>query len=150
MAIPGNTVYFDRILFDDVVVALVPVDAFTGETLAGALRVSIEKQIGANLRRLPDKPVRNATGMYVFLNRRNEPPLASPAPLPAPPFQLAVEAEDAGYFDPAPVQVNAIPNDRRIVVTLHRRPGAKLDSATTSVDGVVVNGPAREIGRAHV
>lgn len=143
MVSPNRAVHFDRTHFDDVVLAVIVLDSFTGQVITDGIRIHLEKQIGANVRRFPIKPVRNASGMQIYLNRRNQAPFGSPPPIPLPPFQLIIEARDAGYFDPLPIPVNALPNDRRLVLSLHRSPGIPLDAGTTSVDGVVVIGPAR-------
>ena len=146
MSRAARPVHFDRQHFNDVVIAVAVLDSFTGQLIANGIKVHFEKPIGGNLRRFPIKPVRNAGGMYVFVNRRNEAPLASPPPLPTPPFRLVIEAGDAGYFDPDPILVNVVPNDRIVRVPLHRLPGVALDAGTTSVDGVVVDGGGRVEG----
>ena len=149
MASHARPVHFDRTHFDDVVLAVTAVDAFNGRIIADGIKMYIEKQIGGGFKRFPVKPVRNASGVQVFLNRRNQAPLGSPPPLPAPPYHIVIDAREAGYFSPPPTPIAALPNDRRLLVRLHRRPDSTLDAATTSISGLVVRGAAR-VGGALV
>lgn len=147
MASHVRPVHFDRTHFDDVVLAVTAVDAFNGRIIADGIKVYIEKQIGGGFKRFPVKPVCNASGMQVFLNRRNQAPLGSPPPLPAaPPYRIVIDAREAGYFSPPPTLIAALPSDRRLLVRLHRRPYSTLDAETTSISGLVVRGATRVSG----
>ncbi len=143
MAKVKPSIYFDRTHFDDVVLAVIAVDAFNGQVIAKGIEAHIEKQIGGSFKQFPIKPIRNASGMLVFINRKNQAPLESPPTLPAPPYRIVVDALEADYFDPPSTMITALPNDKKLVLRLHRRPSVALDSATTSVSGVIVRGVAQ-------
>jgi len=138
----SRPVYFDRTHFDHVVLAVIAVDAFNGRIITKGITAFIEKQINGNFKRFPIKPVRNISGMLVFINRTNQAPLDSPSGLPGPPYRIVVNATAAGYFDPQPVMIAALPNDKKLLLKLHRLPSVALDTATTSISGVVINGAA--------
>ncbi|MEM6807848.1 MAG: hypothetical protein AAF350_02020 [Pseudomonadota bacterium] len=138
MTVVAHDRYFDRAHFDDVVLAVIVVDAFSGAILQRGIEAHLEKQLAGTWRRFPVEPRRNATGMLVFVNRRNQPPGGSPSGLPLPPFRVVLDVSAAGYFDPVPVVLNALPADRRLIVRVHKMPEGRLDGPTTSIDGVLV------------
>ena len=146
MTAVSRPLYFDRTHIDKVVLVVMAVDAFSGRIITRGVRAHIEKQISGGYKRFPVSPVRNVSGKLVFLNRSNQAPLGSPPSLPVPPYRIVVDAQEAGYFNPSPVMVNALPNSRQLLLRLHQRPDAGLDPATTSVSGVVVRGAARVYG----
>lgn len=105
---------------DRVTFAIVPIDAFSGVVIAHGVRVGIVDQPAV-------RPIRNLSGMHVFLN------------IPDADRTVKVEAQPAGYFD-AEVQV-ALPADpkdaaaRLHVVALLPRPGYPFAENTTLVRG---------------
>ncbi len=122
------------IVIDRVVVAVALIDAFTGQVVRDDIKVTIEGLFNA--------PIRNLTGMFVFVNL---PPQDS--------YQINIDAEEAGYFSPEPIEFTPPADDdpevakkRRLDVPLIRRPSAPQDLAATSITGVVVRsvGATRE------
>lgn len=121
-------IQFDPPRVDNIVVAVAPVDAFTGEI--------VRDNVVAWLDGLNTRPVRNISGLLVFLN------------LPARPFYLVnVSASNAGYFDPsrkpfippAPTDPDAA-RKRRLDFPLYRHPSTSIDPDTTAVAGMLVDG----------
>lgn len=130
-------VQFDPPRVDNIVVAVAPVDAFTGQVVRQKVNAWID---GINVR-----PVRNISGLLVFLN------------LPARPFYLVnVGASKAGYFDPArkpfipPAPTDPdLANKRRLDFPLYRQPSTAIDPDTTAVAGMIVDG-AQPVDGARV
>jgi hypothetical protein len=121
---------------DRVTVAVVPMDAFTGRIVTARLRVEAYAGTGAEKRKLPNRPVRNLSGLYVFLNLPH-----------ADDYTIELKALDSGYFDPDRVTfVPPADNDsdaaakRRVIVLLQRRPTFAFSDGTTLIRGVVVSG----------
>ncbi|MGZ8284023.1 MAG: hypothetical protein ACXW27_00440 [Allosphingosinicella sp.] len=132
-------VYFDSPpLREDVVsFAIIPIDGVTGAV--------VRSGVAARVDGLPDRAVVNGSGMLVFLN------------LPDPPYQIEVDAREAGFFgpttivhppDPPPVGPPDLHPERRrrVEVLLEPRPDYPFPPATTLVRGVVVRGTAPEDG----
>lgn len=117
---------------DNVGFAVVPIDAFTGRIVASA--------VTANLKGLPNPPIRNRSGMLVFVNLPSQPS-----------YQVNVFSGAAGYFDPGekmwPVPGDAASaNSKRLIVSLFRLPSAGVDTEATTVAGLVVRGAQPEAG----
>ncbi len=106
--------------------AVVPIDAFTGRIVTSALQV--------RLKNLPNHPIRNLSGMHVFVNLPNQ--LT---------YQVEVFPLKVGYFEPG-VKIWPVPNDlesktsKRLIVPLFKKPGTGVDTDITTVSGVVVRG----------
>lgn len=120
-------IYFDdNPSIDKVVVAVAPIDAFTGRIVSSGVKARIEG--------LLDRPRRNLSGMLVFVN------------LPSRPvYRVIVSAEKAGYFDPGPTNFVPPPDDdpdfankRRLDVPLYRLPSVVADMEATTVAGLLV------------
>lgn len=118
---------------DAVTFAVIPIDGVTGAIVASG--------VAAKLKGLPDRPVVNRSGMLVFIN------------LPDPPFEIEIDATEAGFFGPTTlVHPPAGPPDldpergRRIEVLLEPRPDYPFPPATTLIRGVVLRGGAAEEG----
>jgi hypothetical protein len=134
-------IYFDvpRLREDEVSFAVIPIDGVTGAVVSSG--------VAARVKGLPDRPVLNRSGMLVFIN------------LPAPPYEIEVDAADAGFFDPAtivhpppPPPVGPPDQDpersRRVKVLLDPRPDYPFPAASTLVRGVVARGTAAEAAAA--
>ena len=116
--------------FDQVVVAVAAIDAFSGRVVARGVEATIEG--------LPNLPYRNLSGLLVFVN----------LPVQAD-YRIRVQARAAGYFDPDPVTFVPPPDDdpdlatrRRLSVPLFRRPETAAAAGGTAVAGVIVRGAA--------
>lgn len=106
-------------LIDNVVFALAPINAFTGRVVA--------KEVKARIDGLTNKPIRNLSGLLVFVN------------LPAQvSYQVHMTASDAGYLDPEVVTVTLPLANLRVDVPLYRQPSATFDPDSTIVAGKVV------------
>jgi hypothetical protein len=99
---------------DKVLVAVAPIDAFTGRI--------VQQNVDASIEGLPDRPIRNLSGLLVFLKPK---PSAegdeADATVTRPnqeKYRIRVTAEAAGYFDPDPVEFE--------------RPGSDEDSASAT------------------
>jgi hypothetical protein len=127
-------------VIDDVRVAVALVDSFTGLMVTGRVKVTLLDNV--SFRALPDRLLRNRSGMWV-LTRRVAPgtPFAAADGAGAPEqYTFEVLATAAGYFDrerlvflPDPAR----PLERRFDVVLHRRPSAPLEPGVTTVVGTV-------------
>lgn len=114
---------------DKVVFAVAPIDAFSGRVVLHG--------VDARIQGLPDRPIRNRSGLLVFVNLPDRPK-----------YTVHVTAEAAGYFDPAlsdfvpesPAEVPLREQQRRLDVLLLRRPTFAFDEQTTLVSGVVLRG----------
>lgn len=122
-------IYFDdEPRIDNVVVAIAPIDAFSGRMVTSGVHSRIEG--------LADVPRRNLSGMLVFVN------------LPAQAeYRVMVSAGEAGYFDPAPMiymppehEDPEVARKRRLDVPLYRLPSTSIDSDATHVAGLLVRG----------
>jgi hypothetical protein len=118
---------------DVVAFALIPIDGVTGAIVGSG--------VTARVKGLPDRPVLNRSGMLVFLN------------LPDPPYEIEVDATEAGYFGPTTIVHPPFgPPDphperaRRVKALLEPRPDYPFAPATTLVRGVLVRGPVPERG----
>lgn len=118
---------------DNVVVAVVPVDAFSGRIVTSGIRVELLDPNNNN-RVLLFKPVRNLSGMYVFVNLE-----------PALRYRIQVRATE--HFDPPPIDyIPPAPTDpdvatkRRLEVMLFRRPTFAADAQGTVVAGTLKRG----------
>jgi hypothetical protein len=116
----------DNLPIDNVVVAVAPVDAFSGRLVSAGIEVHIEG--------LPNRPRRNLSGMLVFVNLPRQSL-----------YRVILSAEKAGYFDPEPLDFVPPDNDdpefakkRRLDVPLHRLPSAAIDTDATTVAGLLV------------
>jgi hypothetical protein len=130
--------FVDNPPIDHVVVAVAPVDAFTGRIISSGIEARIEG--------LSNHPRRNLSGMLVFVN------------LPSRSrYRVIVSAEKAGYFDPEPLDFVPPDDDdpefakkRLLDVPLHRLPSVAVDADATTVAGLLVRvtqptpGEARE------
>ena len=118
--------------------AVAPIDALTGRIVDRNITASItvEKEAReSGILKLPDKPIRNLSGLLVFVN------------LPEHPlYHVHVQARDAGYFDPDPKdfppsdrQETSDPGDRfRLDFPLIPRPGFPFSDEVTLISGAVV------------
>jgi hypothetical protein len=113
---------------DEVVFAVAPLDAFTGQIVRGDVAVRIKG--------LPHvRPVRNLSGLAVFINLPDPPEEAG--------YRVVIDAERAGYFDPdevlvPPPEVDDPDRQWQFDVPLHRLPSTILAGDATTVAGVVV------------
>jgi len=119
---------FEPVHVDQVTFAVAPFDAFTGRVISEGVKASV---LG-----LPDRPIRNRSGLLVFVNLPDQPQ-----------YDFTVRGSAAGYFDPP--QQSFIPpaaNDpnrfklRRRSVALMPLPDSHFPEAVTVVRGVVVRG----------
>lgn len=127
---------------DQVTLAVLPIDGFTGAL--------VPRGVTASIKGLRDRPIVNASGMLVFIN------LLDPPDLPNPPaYEIEIDARGAGFFGPekhsfTPPAANA-PNGeekRKLRVLLKPRPDYPFPSGTTLVRGVVVRGSDPVAGAA--
>jgi hypothetical protein len=134
-----SRIYFDTPpLREDIVsFAIIPIDGVTGAL--------VRSGVTATVKGLANRPVLNRSGMLVFIN------------LPDPPYEIEVDATNAGFFgpttiihppDPPPVGPPDLHPERRrrVEVLLEPRPDYPFPPATTLIRGVVVRGPAVEEG----
>lgn len=111
---------------DEVALAVAPLDAFSGQVVAQNIEVRIEG--------LPNRPIRNRTGLLIFVN------------LPAQPkYKVIMKAEAAGYFNPPPVDFEPPSQDDptghlRLDVMLLRQPTFSFADEVLLVSGVVLIG----------
>jgi hypothetical protein len=127
-----------NIIFDDdppppidrVSLAIVPTDAYSGRIVTQKITASLKiKNISDTL---PIRPRRNLTGLLVFVN----------LPTNAV-YEVKVEAQNAGYFDPDVFDFQPLPDSstdaggRRKVVLLFRKPEFPFENEATLVSGVV-------------
>ena len=111
---------------DNVAFAVAPIDAFTGRIVASA--------VTAHIKDLPHHPIRNLSGMLVFVNLPTQPS-----------YRVEVSPEKAGYFNPGE-QTWPVPGDlagttnKRLIVPLFQQPTAGVDTEATTVAGVIVRG----------
>ena len=135
------TIRFDEqpppLRVDRITLAVLPIDGFSGAI--------VRCGVGARIEGLPDKPIVNASGMLVFIN-------LAPPPLP-PHYRVMVEARDAGFFDPQPLEFTPpaendpeIEKKRKLTVLLVPRPDFPFPSGTTLVRGVAKRGGAPAAG----
>ena len=128
------TIAFDDedLRIDEVIQAVVPIDAFTGQIVRSGVSAEIEGM---------PRPIRNRSGHLVFIDgpdRLNFPEDAE--------FTIEVDAKKAGYFDPAdeefkvPKRADRDLEHHRTIVKLIRRPTFDFAPETTLVLGVVVRG----------
>ena len=112
-------VAFEPPRIDRVVFAVAPFDAFTGSIVRGA---------EASVEGLPDKPVRNRSGLLVFINLP-----------PQPTYAWRLSAGRTSYFDPEgqPLTFDPAVDAMRRPVPLLRRPESDYPEGTTLVRGVV-------------
>jgi hypothetical protein len=119
---------FDPPRIDTVVLAVAPIDAFSGLIVTGKIKAAVDG--------LKDRPIRNHSGLLVFLN------------LPVrPAYVVRLKAEDAGYFDPGPQTFFPPPagspaSRKRVDMLLYRKPSSPLDPDTTAVAGMLFDGVA--------
>jgi hypothetical protein len=127
---------------DEVLVAVAPIDSFTGRIVQGHVDVHIEG--------LYQRPIRNFSGMLVFLKpktTRADGEETSPQ-TDQEKYEISVTAEAAGYFDPDPAVFEPPVSDdgsdstiqRRVDVPLLRLPSFPVPEETTLVSGVIVRG----------
>jgi hypothetical protein len=104
---------------DRVVFALVPYDAFSGRI--------VDRGVDASVDGLPDRPIRNRSGMLVFVNLPQQAAYA-----------YRISAARAGYFDPdgQPLSFNT-DAEQTCPIPLLRRPERDFADATTLIRGVV-------------
>jgi hypothetical protein len=115
--------HLDRVTF-----ALAPFDAYSGRLVSEGIDASV---VG-----LPNRPIRNRSGLLVFVN------------LPARPiYKVDVRASAAGYFDPPQQDVVPVADSdperatkRRKNVPLMPLPQSDFPEASSLLRGVVVRG----------
>jgi hypothetical protein len=128
---------------DFVIFAVAPIDAVTGRIVRFNITASISVNDGtasSKLLQLPDKPIRNRSGLLVFVREKNSPIY--------PKYRIDVKAKAAGYFDPEPIDFippqpdSAFnPRDRlRVDFQLFPRPGSLFQDEATLISGVVLRG----------
>jgi len=135
-------IYFDTKIpkwEDKVVVAVAPVDAFTGQVVVSGIKVRIKNP--KNDLYLPDVPVRNLSGMHVFINLER-----------LKKYKIIVDAEEAGYFSEE-VEFDTPEDDdpdwktkRRKNVALYKLPIGDVDFDVTTAAGIIVNGDQKLAG----
>ena len=117
--------------------AVAPIDVLTGRIVSKNIRAFVSVEVDAGqLLNLPDKPIRNLSGMLVFVNM----------PENYTKFQVHLNAENSGYFDPEPMEfLPLIPSsdfdeekNPRLDVPLFPRPGFSFDEFVTLISGVVI------------
>jgi hypothetical protein len=127
---------------DEVLIAVAPIDALTGRI--------VRQNVDARIDDFPFRPIRNLSGLLVFLKPKVEPDdVEATEPLPdRTTYSIRVTAEAAGYFDPEPIEfveplsddVTGPKTNRRKDVPLHRLPTYPFESESTLISGVLVNG----------
>lgn len=125
---------------DRVTLAVVPVDGFSGAIVTSGIAVSVRGR--------PDRPIRNASGMLVFLNL--------PESLPdneKPTYIVDIDAGETGFYDPEPIEfIPPEPDDpdserkRRREALLIPRPDYSYPGGSTLLRGVLVTGAAPAVG----
>jgi len=128
-------------IIDDVCVAVAPVDVFDAALVSSGIRVILLDN--TSFEELPDRFVRNRSGMWVLTRRR---PAGVPFGAPDSPgarelYTIRVLAKEAGYFDQdrlSFVPDPARPRERRFDVFLQRRPHRVPEPGVTSVAGVLM------------
>lgn len=136
---------------DEVIFAVVPIDAFTGRIVRSNISVSISVESEAaesTLLQLPDKPIRSLSGLLVFIKKKKDLENGDSVLPDLPKYQIHLKAGAAGYFDPDPV--NFTPRDednnsesrnhRRLDIPLFRRPEFSFPEEAILLSGVVVRG----------
>ena len=123
----------DNTRIDRVTVAVAPVDAFSGEIVRRSVTAKLKDPVTGEY--LPFKPIRNLSGLLVFINLDDQPN-----------YTIEVDAGKAGYFKPVvsvfvPPQPADADQNRRHEVPLFRRPDFAFGEATTLVRGVIKRGP---------
>ncbi len=127
---------------DIVTCAVAPFDALTGRIVQRNVTASVTvagETAESETLKLPDKPIRNLSGLLVFINLPDHPK-----------YRIAVKARAAGYFDPEPADFtpperkdkNALDlkDSLRIDFPLFPRPDFAFSEEVTLVSGVVVRG----------
>jgi hypothetical protein len=125
-----RNIYFDDPLVDEVLLAVEPIDAFTGQIVQGPVECEIKD--------FPCRPIRNRSGLYVFLSDTQQQDA----------YHIRIKAQEVGYFDKAfdfrPPDPDASIAEgvraRRVVVPLLRRPTMPYTDSATLISGVVVRG----------
>ncbi len=126
-----------------VLAAVVPLDAFTGRIVTAGVRATISRvhRVGARDRIEPlgREPIRNLSGMLVFLSETDELD-------PSLTFEIRVDPSEAGYLLPdvmrySPPAANdpAWADRLRVVVPLSRRADAPEPDGATMVRGTVIS-----------
>lgn len=134
---------------DIVIFAVAPIDAVTGRIVRFNITASVTVESEAapsTFLQLPDKPIRNRSGLLVFVRQKSSPVY--------PKYRIHVKAKAAGYFDPEPIdfippQAGDVfnPKDRlRVDFQLFPRPDSFFQDEATLVSGVLVRGPKRVEG----
>ncbi len=125
---------------DVVTCAVAPIDALTGRIVQRKVTASVTvagETAESETLKLPDKPIRNLSGLLVFINLPDHPK-----------YQVHVKARAAGYFDPEPADFtppepddDSDPKDRlRLDFPLFPRPDFAFTDEVTLVSGVIVRG----------
>ncbi len=125
---------------DVVTCSVAPIDAFTGRIVQRNVTASVTvagETAESEVLKLPDKPIRNLSGLLVFINLPDHPK-----------YRVHVKARAAGYFDPEPADFtppepddDSDPKDRlRLDFPLFPRPDFAFTEEVTLVSGVVVRG----------
>jgi hypothetical protein len=129
MSAPGIAIVFDEPVLDTVSLAVVPVDSFSGKIVTNGVRVWIEG--------LFNRSIRNLSGQLVFVNLPD-----------MPVYTVRVDASEAGYFSPPPVDFT--PTDKvdgkRVRVPLYRPADFVFEDAATMIRGVLTRGSERVVG----
>lgn len=137
---------------DIVIFAVAPIDAVTGRIVRFNITASVTVEGGTvplTSLQLPDKPIRNRSGLLVFVRQKNSPVY--------PKYRIRVKAKAAGYFDPEPIDFIPpqpgdvfIPKVRlRVDFQLFPRPDSLFQDEATLVSGVVVRG-AKSVEGARI
>jgi hypothetical protein len=113
---------------DRVTFALAPTDGVTGAV--------VRSGVSASVKGLPNRPIRNSSGLLVFVNLPDRPS-----------YEIELDAREAGYFGPdsfvwEPPSGEPSPRQRQVDRLLQPRPDFPFRDSTTLVRGVVVRGGA--------
>ncbi|MEY9418079.1 hypothetical protein ABIF69_004521 [Bradyrhizobium japonicum] len=120
-------VYFDdNPPLDRVALAVVPMDAFSGQVVTSGVNASVVGQLA--------RPIRNLSGQLVFINLPHQET-----------YRVTVDPSDAGYFAPPESEFPDADDPearrkRRHLVRLVRRPDFPFEGTTTLIRGVVMRG----------
>lgn len=126
--------------------AVAPIDALTGRIVQRNITAQVSVQFEVTEPgelTLPDKPIRNLSGLLVFIN------------LPSySKYRVTVSAKAAGYFDQDPIEFTPpLPSDNselkdrlRLDFPLFPRPDSDFDDEATVISGVLVSGEERVQG----
>ena len=144
--------YEDDPIENEVIFAVAPIDAISGRIVRSNISVSITVESEAAESTpllLPDKPIRNLSGLLVFVKKRNDSVLPNHSK-----YRVHIKARTAGYFDPDPIDFTPPEPDDSfdtkhslcLDVPLFHRPEFSFPGEVTLVSGIVVRGTDRVEG----